>query len=191
MKTLKIFSLALLAGVIFPVYSAAQSKAVRTVTNTDLEKYREARVKADEDYRQNYARLGRPSPEELERWEAERQKRLTELSRQVQTQRRQEEYFQLLKALAAANDEPQISYLQSRSEVYQFGYAPFVFRGGRSHFFRTRTGFGPNVQLVRDQASMFPGALQLINRNRAGLGRNVFRGGFRTPNPRPVFLPRR
>ncbi len=46
------------------ISAAAQS---RVVTNEDLAKYREARVKAETDLRENYAKLGFPSPEELER----------------------------------------------------------------------------------------------------------------------------
>ena len=41
--------------------------AQRTVTNADLEKYRQVRLEADRDYRENYQRLGLPSPEELEK----------------------------------------------------------------------------------------------------------------------------
>ena len=44
--------------------TAAQTK---TVTNSDLEKYRQKRLQAERDYRENYAKLGFPSPEELER----------------------------------------------------------------------------------------------------------------------------
>lgn len=49
-------------------YAAAQSKAV---TNADLEKYRQERVRAERDYAENYAKLGLPSPAEL----AERRER--------------------------------------------------------------------------------------------------------------------
>ena len=41
--------------------------AQRTVTNADLEKYRQVRLQAEKDYRENYQRLGLPSPEELEK----------------------------------------------------------------------------------------------------------------------------
>ena len=41
--------------------------AQRTVTNADLEKYKQTRLQADKDYRDNYHRLGLPSPEELEK----------------------------------------------------------------------------------------------------------------------------
>lgn len=39
----------------------------KTVTNADLEKYKQTRLQADRDYRDNYERLGMPSPEELEK----------------------------------------------------------------------------------------------------------------------------
>lgn len=42
---------------------SAQNK---TVTNADLERFREQRLKAEREYRENYLRLGMPSPEELE-----------------------------------------------------------------------------------------------------------------------------
>lgn len=46
------------------ISSMAQNK---TVTNADLEKYRQARLAAEREYRENYERLGMPSPTELER----------------------------------------------------------------------------------------------------------------------------
>jgi hypothetical protein len=52
----------------------------QTVTGKDLEKFREKRLKAERDYRENYARLGFPSPEELERRRVEDKKTLIELS---------------------------------------------------------------------------------------------------------------
>ena len=45
----------------------AASAQGRQVTNLDLEKYRVTRVAADKELRENYEKLGFPSPEELER----------------------------------------------------------------------------------------------------------------------------
>jgi len=39
----------------------------RSITNADLEKYRQARLTAEREYRDNYEKLGMPSPEELAR----------------------------------------------------------------------------------------------------------------------------
>lgn len=60
---LKIFyvaCLSLLAAV--PVFSQ-----VRTITNADLEKYKQKRLNAERDYAENYAKMGFPSPEELQK----------------------------------------------------------------------------------------------------------------------------
>ena len=45
----------------------AQTRAAKTVTNADLSKFKEKRLDAEQDYRDNYARMGFPSPEELDR----------------------------------------------------------------------------------------------------------------------------
>ncbi|MBA2735716.1 MAG: hypothetical protein H0U50_02900, partial [Pyrinomonadaceae bacterium] len=39
----------------------------KTVTNADLEKFRQKRLQIEREYRENYEKLGFPSPEELER----------------------------------------------------------------------------------------------------------------------------
>jgi hypothetical protein len=62
MKTRLLFVLIL--NFIVAVSASAQT---RTVTNDDLEKFRQKRVAAERDLRENYERLGFPSPEELER----------------------------------------------------------------------------------------------------------------------------
>lgn len=46
------------------VPAAAQQ---RSITNADLEKYRQKRLQAEKDYNENYAKLGFPSPEELQK----------------------------------------------------------------------------------------------------------------------------
>lgn len=195
MKALKIHSLALSTILLLTVCSFAQDDPARTITNSDLEKYRAARVKADEDYRQNYQRLGLSSPEELERREAERMERLTELSSQLEAKRRQREYLELLAAAAAngANNEPQIVYLSADDPAfysdYSGGFAPFYFFKGRRNFGSSGDGFGPNVQMVRDQAGMFNSPAQLRNQNRNR--RNGFRGNFGRRAPGRVFSPRR
>ena len=44
---------------------AFSQRAVRTVTNADLEVYRQERLRAERDYAANYDKMGFPSPEEL------------------------------------------------------------------------------------------------------------------------------
>jgi hypothetical protein len=75
-KTWLFFSLILvLSGV-----SLAQTK---TVTNADLEKFKQKRLQAEAEYRAKHKELGMPSPEELEQRNAENKRQLLELSNQI------------------------------------------------------------------------------------------------------------
>ncbi len=49
------------------IATVSASAQTRTVTNNNLEKYRQKRLAAERDLRENYERLGFPSPEELDR----------------------------------------------------------------------------------------------------------------------------
>lgn len=65
---------------------AGVAAAQRTVTNADLARYKEQRVRAEADLRQNYMRLGFPSPEELARREGERDRVRDELAARLRQQ---------------------------------------------------------------------------------------------------------
>ena len=60
------FRIAFLMCFIFAIVASLAAQTRRTVTNADLEKYKQARLGAERDYRENYECLGLPSPEELE-----------------------------------------------------------------------------------------------------------------------------
>jgi hypothetical protein len=186
MKTLKIHGLALIVVGLLAICISAQGKAAKTVTNADMEKYRRARVKADEEYRQNYKRLGLPSPEELERREVERQKRSDELSEKLKAQQLQKEYLERLNSLTTPDDRPQIIYLSqdgNDSPIYSTGYTPYLFFGHRR-----QSGFNakypPSIQMVKDQADMFPSATWLIDQRNDRFRRGVRRGPSRVFSPR-------
>lgn len=61
----------------------------RTVTNADLEKFRQERLKNEKDYRENYARLGFPSPEELQRRSEQSSKETSELAAKFRAEERE------------------------------------------------------------------------------------------------------
>lgn len=67
---------------------SAQSKVV---TNLDLEKYRIEREKASADYRENYAKRGFPSPEELEKRNERDRRVLDETAARVRAERLERE----------------------------------------------------------------------------------------------------
>ncbi|HTK37947.1 MAG TPA: hypothetical protein VL325_05600 [Pyrinomonadaceae bacterium] len=63
------------------------SAQTHTVTNLDLEKYRQQRLQADRDYRENYERLGMPSPNEIEKRLAEKRAEMDRLSDRFRDER--------------------------------------------------------------------------------------------------------
>ena len=68
----------------------------RVVTNLDLEKYKAERLKAQQEYRDNYQRLGLPSPEELEQRRVKSMQETQELSAKLKAQRLEEERLEQL-----------------------------------------------------------------------------------------------
>jgi hypothetical protein len=77
-------TIAILFCVVFSFATAGLAQvAERTVTNEDLERFRQQRVAADREYRATYAQKGMPSPEEIERRSEERVKTITELAEKI------------------------------------------------------------------------------------------------------------
>ena len=113
---------ALIFGLFFSlVWSTAAQ--VRTVTNTTLEKFQQKRIAAERDYRENYERLGFPSPEELDRQREADLKARIELAEQLRQTRLEKERLELerrnLDLEAAAR----------QTEYFEDGY-PVVVGGG-------------------------------------------------------------
>lgn len=106
----------------------------RTITNLDLEKYRQERLTAERDYRENYEKRGMPSPEELEKRRVEDAKAMAELSARLRYEREFREYAQAQQA-ASANTTyfiPQQFYINDgnyRRGIY--GYVPYYNYGGQ------------------------------------------------------------
>lgn len=81
MKTRCLF----LLFIIFAVVGAASAQT-KSLTNADLESYRQNRLKAQQDYLENYERLGLPSPAELERRSEQSAKEIAELSNRLRAE---------------------------------------------------------------------------------------------------------
>jgi len=78
------------------------SAQTRTVTNMDLEKYRQQRIQADREYRENYERLGMPSPNEIEQRLAAKRAEMERLSDKFRTERLESERIAAQQQQAAA-----------------------------------------------------------------------------------------
>lgn len=89
-------SIAILIGFIFS--SAVALSGQTTITNANLSKFRERRLDAEKKYRENYARLGMPSPEELEKRRIEDIRATEELGTRLRRERLERERIAAEKA---------------------------------------------------------------------------------------------
>jgi hypothetical protein len=123
-------SVVLLAAV--PAFS---QRAVRTVTNLDLEMYRQERLKGEREYAQNYEKLGFPSPEELQKQLEKNQAEREALAARIAGERLQREQIQagLAEAEMAEaerrSQETVIIVPQERGDY--FGFPPGYYPNGR------------------------------------------------------------
>ena len=143
------------------VTAAAQSK---TVTNSDLEKYREERVKAISDYRENYAKLGFPSPEALERRNEESRKVLAGVSAKIRTERQERERREAGTRFVQyypRDQRTEIVWINGYPNYYYYYPNHYYYPDGRS-------------QRVYQQPGYFAGG-------------NFWPTGPKTP-PRPIFI---
>ena len=123
-----------------------------TVTNLDLEKYRIERMMAEKEYRENYSRLGFPSPEELELKRREDQAERMEIAERLRQARQDQERIQLDRerldldaARLQAEIEANAAAQESREEDRYYGYPNYGVYGypggyGYPGYGRYRTG---------------------------------------------------
>lgn len=163
--------------------SSLFAQQTRVITNFDLEKYREKRIQAEQEYLQTYQKKGLPSPEEIEKISEERKRKTAEYAQSLDQMRSQlSQYFQQradeLK-LQIASLDAQISYVrQLISEdrgVYRGGIISRPILAGSfisSAIGRTLTNTSlsitsnlpPNVQLVQSYSYAVPTATDIRNR---------------------------
>lgn len=127
---------------------------VRTITNATLERHQQKRLAAERDYRENYARMGFPSPEELERQrEADMAARL-ELADQLRQARLEKERLELERRSldleeARMDSDVDLSEYGGFYGGYFGGFGGFDSRGGRGKFRRnSRFGIFPRNRLL-------------------------------------------
>lgn len=154
----------------------------KTVTNADLEKFKQKRVQEETKYRKNYKRLGLSSPEEIEKQNEQRRREFEQLSDQLKAQRQQTKNSILERAdilnSEIASIDAQINYLRgqignssssSQTVIYpngyqSYGYVPYGNRSFRSTF-RQRQSLPTNAQTVQDYTRMYPNSNDLYNRS--------------------------
>lgn len=185
MKKQILLILSLILGI--TTFSFAQ-RAARTITNDDLEKFRQKREQADAEYRATYKQRGLPSPEELEQREIARQQDLAEYAARARAAEQREYEIQL-----RANElQTQRNFIEAQADYsgwqtvnpynqssvfvggqvstpYGYGgsYGGFPYgnypRNYRYRGYRQFAPLPPNVQIVRNAANSFPTAGEIRN----------------------------
>ena len=138
-----VFIIITAAGAVF-----AQSK---TVTNDDLSKYKQERVKAEAELRNNYAKLGFPSPEERARRDAQSARDTVELSARLRNERLERERIDAQNAANAQYNAALLRAVQPQNTVEQ--YSPSYFGGYYNNWWRPR----PIGQVGYQQPGYFAG----------------------------------
>ena len=136
---MKIRLLFILTLISITAFSAAAQQR-RTVTNDNLEKYRQKRVAAERDLRENYERLGFPSPEELERQNEESRQARAELADRLRMENLERERLGLERERLNLDRQIAESEAQQRSAYQSFPNSGFY---GGAHDFFLNYGYAP------------------------------------------------
>ena len=172
----------------------------RTITNLDLEKFQQKRLAAEKDYRENYERMGFPSPEELDKQREANMAASVELAAQLRQARLEKERLELeqrnldLEA-AQINDEIDDSSYSGSNGVLLGAYGGFYSNGsfrryrGRGGFFPRNPRFGRSTGGYRvTPVGVYPTG---GTRPQPFFSRSVRRGGAITHGTHGTHGPRR
>jgi predicted RND superfamily exporter protein len=194
MKQLFILCLSLLTG----ISAFGQTK---TVTNSDLEKFRQQRVESERKLRTDYAKMGLPSPAEIERRTRQSRAEFEQYSDQLRQRRVQSQNDLITQAnnlsIQIASIDAQINYLRrqntnnysNQNYIYSYGYAPYGYPRNRSVLPQI-VRLPQNARTVQEYASMYPSSQSIYNQatgnvriggNNRGYNNNRGYGGYFAP----------
>lgn len=124
----------------------------RTITNADLGKFRDKRLAAERDYRENYERLGFPSPEELQKQIEQSRVERAQLAQRLRAENLERDRI-ALEAQIAENEsrnnrlQIQLDNYGTGDRDYSSGYAANGFYNFQNYGFQSY-GY-PNYRLNR------------------------------------------
>ncbi|CAN5239211.1 hypothetical protein BH10ACI1_BH10ACI1_21820 [soil metagenome] len=97
----------------------------KTITNADLEKFRQKRLQAEREYLENYERLGLPSPAQIEKEREESNRERRELAQRLEQEQIQREAYSQPQPLYVIQS---VTVNQARSNYpYYYNYLPYGF----------------------------------------------------------------
>ena len=128
MRNKMLFILAI--GLVAAGSSVGQTK---TVTNSDLSKFKEKRLQAEREYRENYAKWGMPSPEELEKDRERSRVEREELAAKLRADRLEIERLEArraeLDAEARSRNSSTLVVVPQADGSYIYSYGPYGYGG--------------------------------------------------------------
>jgi len=138
------FNIAIVFGCLFAFVCSASAQT-KTVTNKDLEKFKTKRIAAEKELRENYAQLGFPSPEELEKQNVQSAKERFALFEKLQAERLERERIEAerQRIIYESNlrNQPYVIVEREDSNGYLVGYS---IRGNRREPWRSHQPFRGN-----------------------------------------------
>jgi hypothetical protein len=140
----------------------------KTVTDADLEKYKQARLQAARDYRENYERLGMPSPDELEKRREASRSETDKLYDRLRAERLETERLRAIQAAANAQ-------IVTSTQFVPYG-VPYY--NGGSHVFYSNGRF-PRINRVGRVGQGYVGGGQFWSTGPRTIPRPIRRGGYR------------
>ena len=142
MRRIAVVLSVVLTLVIAGAAQVSNTRASRTVTNTDLDRFKQKRLAAEREYRENYAQMGFPSPEELDRQNEQSRAEREELSAKLREERLERERISAERARAEA--ELAAAEGSAIPSSMSDGYSPFYGYGSYGGYGTYYGGFGPS-----------------------------------------------
>lgn len=119
----------LIVGLIF-ISANAIAAQNRVVTNDDLEKYRQKRLAAERDLRENYERLGFPSPAELDKQIEQSKVERSELAARLRAENLERERLDLERQRVELEaNSRNLQYQTENSQRYEDNYSSYGTNG--------------------------------------------------------------
>jgi lysyl-tRNA synthetase class I len=158
----------ILCSIFITVGFASAQTAKRTVTNLDLQKFKEKRLQAEKDLRENYARLGFPSPEELEKQRLADDEVRQKLSEKLRIERLQREQSELEQQFLQSQNNTEVYYVQGSNGSGYYPYYSGYYNYPRGNNYGRR--YGQNGSYVTGGGYAIDGRyFPQFNNNRPGV----------------------
>lgn len=176
----------ILCSILMTVGFASAQTARRTITNLDLDKYKQQRLEAERDLRENYERLGFPSPEEMEAQQKEADSERERLAENLRRERLEREQFYYEQELLQSQSSPDIYVIENSN-----GYRSYPFIGA-GYYSSPRHGGG---RRIRNSNPYFKNGIGPVGGGFFGPRINPFQNNRNYPNrkhpltPNPVRRP--